>query len=244
MIANHIHDALAQVGKLQQFILERNRFKGYSGKARIISGVVALAGAAVMSSAPYPGTEHAHLVGWASVLLVGLLVNYSALIYWFLFDRDVRRNPVMLKPALDAIPPLAVGGILAFSLVLRGQYDMIFGACLSLYGLAQVAYRRSLPAGIYTLGFFYLACGALFLVNGGMAFTNPWPMASAFAIGEIASGAVLIQHHRRDRKDAHVCPVHQSENLSRSLLCKGLRYEYDAISLRRQAREDVRHLIG
>lgn len=101
----------------------------------------------------------------------------------------------MLKPALDALPPLAVGGILAISLIVRQQYDMIFGSCMCLYGLAQVAYRRSLPQGIYMLGFFYLACGALFLVNDGMPITDPWPMALAFAAGEIASGLVLIKDH-------------------------------------------------
>ena len=66
---------------------------------------------------------------------------------------------------------------------------------MCLYGLAQVAYRRSLPKGIYMLGFFYLACGTLFLVSDGMPITNPWPMALAFAVGEIASGLVLIKDH-------------------------------------------------
>ncbi len=197
MIANHIHDALAQVGKLQRFILERNHFKGYSGKARILSGGAALLGAGVMSLPNFPATPAAHVAGWAVVLALGLVINYAALIYWFLFNREVRRNPLMLKPALDAIPPLAVGGLLAISLVVRGQYDMIFGCCMCMYGLAQVAYRKSLPYGIYLLGFYYLACGTLFLMNGGMMFTQPWPMAIAFTVGEVASGVVLIKDHAR-----------------------------------------------
>jgi hypothetical protein len=197
-MADRISDALQQVGKLQAFILERNRFKGYSGTARIISGCIALAGAGIMSAPNYPKTPTAHLAGWATVLLLGLLVNYASLIYWFLFDHHVRRNPAMLKPALDALPPLAVGGILALSLVLRGEYDMIFGACMSLYGLAQVAYRRSLPHGIYVLGFYYLACGAFFLIEPSIHFTDPWPMAIAFWAGEVASGGVLVIDHRRD----------------------------------------------
>ncbi len=49
MIANHIHHALAQVRELQQKILEGQRFKGYSGRARAICGVAALAAAAFMS---------------------------------------------------------------------------------------------------------------------------------------------------------------------------------------------------
>ena len=39
------------------------------------------------------------------VLSMGLVINYVALIYWFLFNREVHRNPLMLRPALDAIFP-------------------------------------------------------------------------------------------------------------------------------------------
>jgi len=137
MIANHIHDALAQVGKLQKFILERNRFKGYSGKARVMSGAVAIVGALVMSGNAFPEDPNAHLLGWAAVLAAGLAINYSALIYWFLCDSDVRRNPVMLNPALDAIPPLAVGGILAICLIFREEYDMILAPACACTGLRR-----------------------------------------------------------------------------------------------------------
>jgi hypothetical protein len=197
MIANHIHDALAQVGKLQEFILERNRFKGYSGTARLASGMLVLCGAWIMDSAPFPRAPQAHLLGWTGVLAVGLTINYGALIYWFLFDREVRRNPLMLKPALDAIPPLAVGALFGLALILRQQYDMLFGACLCLYGLAQVAYRRSLPGGIYWIGLAYVTTGAAFLFDHRIVFTEPWPMAIALCVGELAGGLLLVRDHRR-----------------------------------------------
>lgn len=54
MIANHIHDALAQVRRLQEFILSRNQFRGYSGKARIASGTMALLAAALLSTPSSP----------------------------------------------------------------------------------------------------------------------------------------------------------------------------------------------
>ncbi|MCE9614700.1 MAG: hypothetical protein K8T26_10520 [Lentisphaerae bacterium] len=197
MLANHIHDALAQVRTLQAFVLERNQFKGYSGKARVISGLLALAGAAILNLPAVPATPAAHLTGWLIVLALGVLINYGALLYWFLFAPDVRRNPLMLKPALDAVPPLAIGGVLSLALVLHGEYDLLFGTWLTLYGLAQVAYRRSLPGGIYRLGFLYLGCGTYFLLTPGIAFTEPWPMAFAFCAGEFASGLVLIDDQRR-----------------------------------------------
>lgn len=109
MIANHIHDALAQVKVLQEFILERNVFKGYSGRARLFAGSVTLIGSILLCSPRVPGSPWVHLAGWGIVLAISVIANYAALAYWFLFDEQARRNPVMLKPALDAIPALGVG---------------------------------------------------------------------------------------------------------------------------------------
>ena len=90
--------------------------------SRDVWGGLAIVGALVMSGNAFSEDPNAHLLGWAAVLAAGLAINYSALIYWFLCDSDVRRNPVILNPALDAIPPLAVGGILAICLIFREEY--------------------------------------------------------------------------------------------------------------------------
>jgi hypothetical protein len=203
MIANHIHDALAQVRTLQEFIIERNLFKGYSGKARIVSGFAALTGAVILSSGRIPDSPWAHLAGWSAVLAAGVVANYAALLYWFLFDPQAKRNPLMLKPALDALPALALGAALTLAIILHKEFDLLFGVWMSLYGLAQIAYRNSLPRGIYRTGLLYMACGAACLLSPNVRFTNPWPMGIAFFMGELAGGAVLIRDHLRtaDRKE-------------------------------------------
>ncbi len=194
MIANHIHDALAQVRKLQEFILSKRLFKGYSGKARMASGAVALAGTVIMASSLVPPEPWAHLVGWGVVLATGVVINYACLLYWFLFNGEVRRNPVMLKPALDAVPALAVGAVFTVTLMDMGLYDLLFGTWMCLYGLAQVAYRRSLPEGIYMVGIGYLLCGAYCLMSSNVVFLNPWPMGVVFFVGEMAGGLVLVTY--------------------------------------------------
>jgi hypothetical protein len=197
VIANHIHDALAQVRTLQEFIIEKNLFKGYSGTARIVSGFAALAGAALLGSGLVPPEPWAHLAGWGAVLAVGIVANYAALLYWFLFNADVQRNPLMLKPAMDAIPALAAGAALTLALVIHDNFDLLFGMWMSLYGLAQVAYRHSLPKGVYRTGLFYLVCGAACLLSPRVSFVNPWPMGLVFFAGEMAGGTLLIRDHRR-----------------------------------------------
>ena len=192
MIANHIHDALDQVKKLQEFILAKRLFRGYSGKARIASGLTAFAGAAVLAGDKVPATPQAHLIGWGIVLAVGVVLNYASLLYWFLFDPEVRRTPVMLKPALDALPALATGAVLTVVFVSTGQYDLLCGTWMCLYGLAQVAYRQSLPSGIYVVGLAYIVCGALCLLPSPLPLVNPWPMGLVFLSGELLGGIVLL----------------------------------------------------
>ena len=194
MIANHIHDALAQVRKLQEFILEKRLFKGYSGKARIISGTAALAGAAILASDHVPNEPIPHLVGWGTVLLVGVLLNYVCLLYWFLFNPDIRRDPIMLKPALDAVPALGVGAVFTLVFIMLKQFNLLCGMWMCLYGLAQTAYRQSLPKGVCLVGLGYIGCGVLCLLPAPVIFTNPWPMGIVFFAGELAGGIVLITH--------------------------------------------------
>jgi hypothetical protein len=194
MIANHIHDALAQVRRVQQVILERRAFRGYSGAARAAGGLVALAGAAVLSSACLPQTEWAHLAGWGVILAVALGINYGALGYWFLFDSETRRDFLRLMPAVDAIPPLAVAGILSLTLVVKGQFDLLFGTWMCLYGLVHVPYRLSLPRANYGIGLYYILCGTVCLFTPLGQFLHPWSMGLVFFVGEVSGGLLLHQH--------------------------------------------------
>jgi hypothetical protein len=193
MIAHHIHDALDQVRRLQEVILERRGFRGFSGEARLVSGAAALLGAAVLASGRVPATPAAQLAGWGAVLAVALLANYGALAFWFLRDPARRRDLLALKPAVDVIPALAVGGGLTVALVHAGQYDLLFGTWMCGYGLSHTACRLSLPRANYWLGLGYLAAGAACLVAPGLSFLNPWPMGLVFFAGETLGGAILIR---------------------------------------------------
>lgn len=199
MLSGHIQDALEQVRTLREAVLGRGFFHGYSGKARIASGTAALAAAFVMSREFYPATPNAHLAGWLAVLAVAALLNYGALLNWFLTEPRVRKHPVILKPALDALPALAVGGLLTLALIRLGQHDLLFGTWMSLFGVAHMAYRQTLPGENYFVGLFYLACGAACLLVPAIRFTSPWPMGLAFFAGEFAGGTVLVLMNDRQR---------------------------------------------
>lgn len=197
MVANHIHDALGQVRKLREAVLEKRQFRGYSGLARMLSGLAALAAAVVLHGL-HSDNPDVHLAAWGAVLAVGMLLNYGALLYWFLRDPQVGRNPAHLKPAFDAIPPLAVGAAFTAACLLYGRYHWLFAVWMSMYGLMHIPYRNSLPPANYGVGLFYVAAGAACLFWPGLSFLNPWPMGLVFFAGETAGGLVLHLNRTRN----------------------------------------------
>ncbi|RMH89436.1 MAG: hypothetical protein D6681_14355 [Calditrichaeota bacterium] len=191
MMVHHVHEALAQVRELKEKILERQRFKGYSGRARAICGTAALVAALIMSSPIYPHTTRAHALGWGVVALFGILLNFGALIKWFWFDPGVNRRIRRLKPVLDALPSILVGGVFTVVLIMNGLHQFLFGVWMCLFGLANLASRHVLPPRIWWVGAYYIVCGSLYLLFFNSSFLNPLPAGLIFFVGEWAGGVIL-----------------------------------------------------
>lgn len=195
---NHIHQALAQVRELRQAVLEKQYFRGYSGRARVMAGTVALGAAAMMGAPGFPLDSGSHVLGWGAVFLVGVLLNYGALFYWYFSEQGGRRDVRRLKPALDVLPPLVVGGVLTFALLREQAHHLLPGVWMMLFGVANLVSQRVLPKMIGAVGWYYVACGAACLAvagEPGFGLVNPWPMGVVFFVGEWAGGLVL--HHDR-----------------------------------------------
>lgn len=188
---NHVTEALANVRELQRAVLERQRFHGFSGRARMTSGTLALTAAAVMSMDVFPRTNLAHVLGWGAVFVMAFFMNAVALACWFASDHGGRREMRSIRPVLDVIPPIVVGGLLTAVMILNRKYEFLFGIWMCLFGLTNMATRMVLPKLIWGVGVFYLAAGATCLLAPHMDFTNPWPMGIAFFAGEWVGGLVL-----------------------------------------------------
>lgn len=197
MRVTHLSDALSLVQQLRQSIFDKHRFRGFSGQVRAVSGTAALITAAVMSLDRFPDTNVAHIIGWGSVFLFASLLNLGAVAYWFLRDESIARDSRALRPALDVIPPLLVGAVLTFALMLNRQPEYLCGVWMCMFGLTNLAMRYVLPGLIAFVGLFYIACGITCLLLPSITFTNPWPMGSVFFIGEWASGLILYADRRR-----------------------------------------------
>lgn len=195
MDGQEINEALERVRDMQTLVLERRRFQGYSGVGRFLGGMVAMLASGVLCHAEWvPSTPHAHLMGWGIVLLAGLALNYGPLLAWSCHRHRVRGDWSDSTPALDALPALAVGAALSLALVRAGQYDLLFGTWMAVFGLVHSVYRRILPRAIYQLGLTYTACGLACLVAPHVRFLDPRPMGLVFGLGEMVGGMVLCRN--------------------------------------------------
>lgn len=200
MVANHIHDALLQVRRLQELILEKRQFRGYSGTARIVGGSITLIGSLVMSQAAFSQQEGVHLLGWLIVASIALAANYGALTLWYIQLPNDERKRTRVRPVFDAFPALITGGALSVALVIRGYPDLLFGIWMCFYGLAHTSCRADLPRENWFLGFYYLFCGIFFMLWQGVSFFNPWPMGLVFLAGETVGGIIFHRHKYAKRE--------------------------------------------
>lgn len=191
-----LHQAMREVRELKRHILTKQRFKGYSGRARALGGCAALAAALLLRGEHFTNELVSVLTLWGVVLAFSLSLNYGALVYWFLYDEEVDRDWQSLKPALEVLPAFAVGGALTVAMVQRGCPELLPGMWMCLYGLANLASRHVLPRRIMWVGGWYLIAGAVCLIAPAWAWSQPLAMGVAFFIGEWLGGLAL--HYDED----------------------------------------------
>lgn len=173
-------------------MIDRQQFCGYSGVARVFGGAIALLGAFCLSQDFVPYTYFAHIVGWGLIATLSMIVNVGALFVWYLRRSPGDRRPQDLRPVIDIIAPLVVGGIVTLALLQAELLDPLFGIWMCLFGLLHIASRHSLTKATWHLGWFYIACGTFYLFFWPEpSFLNPWPMGVVFFIGELAGGTVF-----------------------------------------------------
>ncbi len=199
MTTTQIDDALAQVRRMRELVGDRQTFRGYSGRARLVGGAFCAVGAVVLSMPWMPAEPSAHLWGWGVIAAAAVTVNYFSLAYT-LWKQGKLWTRAEILPVIDALPPFAVAGVLTLALIQHGQYDLLFGVWMLLYGLVHVVYRRNLPVANYAVGVWYLVAGTLCALSSRVVFTDPLPMALVFGFGELCGGLVL--HRLRDKQEA------------------------------------------
>ena len=192
MLNEHITKALKQVRELRARVIESQVFQGYSAAARTAGAGAALLGTLIMSLPFFPASSLAHIWGWGLVCAFAIAANLTGVSVWYLKQPADRRELSLLRPTVDAAPPLIVGAILTFAIINQEAYPLLFGAWMCVFGLVNCSTRRVLSGAICWLGAYYIICGAVCLAAAGsLPFTSPWPMGAVFFIGELAGARIF-----------------------------------------------------
>lgn len=186
-----IEEALRQVKDIQDRMLKKQHFKGYSGRARALGGCFAILTVLLVSLSVTPLNSIQVLYSWAAIFIFAASVNFGALIYWFLTDPEVERDLRRLRPLLAVLPSLVVGFILTLTLAERNAFELLYGVWMLIYGLANFASKAVLPNTIRWVGWYYIMAGSCFLLLQPTAFTAPLAAGVVFFIGEWLAGLIL-----------------------------------------------------
>ncbi|MDP0501717.1 MAG: hypothetical protein Q7P63_16610 [Verrucomicrobiota bacterium JB022] len=192
-----IRQAIREVQSLKQAIVEKQRFRGYSGRARALGGGIALGAALGLTLLAPLATPERIFAVWGVVFVLAASLNYGALCYWLARGREPllsRRVPQLLETCTIWL----TAGVISLALWLQGEADLLYGLWMMLFGLAQIFNRHHLPRGIGLLGAYYLLCGGLCLWWADGIFARPLAMGAVFFVGEFAGG--LIFHVNGDLK--------------------------------------------
>jgi len=184
-----IRQALVEVRNLRKSILEKQLFKGYSGRARAAGGCIALLAALLMQYAFPQAGGHGMFLAWAIVFVLAVLFNYGAVVAWLL--KGGNRKTADLGYLLEVVPVWLVGGILTLALWRQGQADLLYGSWMCLFGLAQSVARSRLPRQMCWVGLYYIVAGSICLALPIGSFSLPMVMGLVFFIGEWSAGIIM-----------------------------------------------------
>ena len=191
--------ALSDIAEVRERLAMEQRFKGYSGVAAMLSGVLAvLAGLAQRAIVPAPsGThqEHLYFAIWFLCAALAAMINYGAILNWFWSDASARDRWQTRTVGLSILPALLRGAGFSFALLVRGEVAALPGVWYGCYGVGLFASRTMLPRGVVPIAAAFLVIGIALLFAPPSIALAWWVLPAGFGIGQAAIGALV----RRDR---------------------------------------------
>ncbi|HWG77001.1 MAG TPA: hypothetical protein VN660_09430 [Steroidobacteraceae bacterium] len=191
-----LHRALSDIRSIRGQLARGMEFRGYGPPALASTGIAAWLAAIVQWSWLGALTHdiHAYLEVWVPTAVICFSI--------IVIEAHVRATrlhgglaPQMMRAALEQfLPPLSVGLLLTVILCTRlpGVCWMLPGLWQLIFSLGVFASCRLLPAPVFAVGVWYMACGLACLALGSEAL-SPWAMAVPFGIGQLL--VALALHH-------------------------------------------------
>lgn len=186
-----LHDrAMDNLRFIRETMERSGSFTAVSGGAGVGMGLVALAASWIARIQPTPER-------WILVWLGAASLSFLTALAGMAVKAEAARLPLVSGPgrkfASSFAPPIVIGGVLTVALYMNGQFDLIPGTWLLLYGTAVVTGGahsvRVVP--LMGVGFILVGACALFAPAAwGDAF-----MAAGFGVLHVVFGALIARRH-------------------------------------------------
>jgi uncharacterized membrane protein len=202
-----VRQAIADIAEVRDRLATVQRFGGYSGSAAIASGFVALvAGAVQAAAAPHPrsiATERTYLTIWLWCLVAALAINYGAILIWRARNRDTQSRHQIRTVGMSIMPAIAAGGVISTALVRHNMFTLLPGMWCATYALGLFASRALVPQGVVFIAVAFGAVATLLLFAPGSLALGWWVMPTAFGLGQIAIGAIVLLERKPHGRYRH-----------------------------------------
>jgi hypothetical protein len=198
-----VERALADLAEVRDRLASVQEFRGYSGVAAACSGGMAvLAGLVQWALAPAPQSPaeiQRYLTIWFFCLVAALLINYGALVFWYLFRAGHRERRQTRTVGIAILPAIALGAVLSIAMFKNNLVWMLPGIWYASYGIGLFSSRAMLPRRVIALAvLFGLAGAALILSPDPTVPLRWWVMPLGFGLGQIVIGYLLTQEQKAE----------------------------------------------
>jgi hypothetical protein len=198
-----VERALADLAEVRDRLASVQEFRGYSGSAAALSGLVAVvAGGIQFAVAPSPHTpdEIGRYLGiWFLCLALALAINYGALLAWYMRTAGRHERQQTRTVGVAIIPAIALGAVLSLAMIAHKIYWILPGIWYASYGIGLFSSRAMLPRGVILVASaFGLAGAALILTLDTSLPLRFWVMPLGFGFGQMFIGYLLSQDRKAE----------------------------------------------
>jgi hypothetical protein len=201
-----LHQALQQLSAIRTQVARDTQFRGYGPASIAVSGLLALAVAAVQSHITHDGRDFfPFLFVWAGTAAIAIGLTASETIGRARRAHDGLANEMILLAAEQFLPALVVGVLLTLVLVEAApqQLWLLPGLWQLLFSLGVFASCRFLPRQTLAVGVWYLLAGlTCIMVQSATKTFSPWTMGIPFGVGQLLVAAVLQFGFEKAGEDA------------------------------------------
>jgi len=191
-----LHKALQEIRSIRSQLARGTEFRGYGPLTVAVTGVLALAAAALQGAWVRSPAEDvaAYLAIWIATAAVSFVtIGVETVMRARRVHSDLAVE--MIRSALEQFLPAIVAGLLVTVVIARyapRSLWMLPGLWQVIFSLGVFASCRFLPRPLFGVGVWYLATGLGCLALGSPERAlSPWAMGVPFGIGQLLVGAVL-----------------------------------------------------